>query len=160
MADYNVKQISELLNVDSETVRRWIRNEKLKGTRDSKKTGFVVSESELVRFLNGIPKYSGIATSLFAAAVPAIGVPIAVGTLLGSLASNFFVDKDKKITTNYVINYIQNEISKTNLAISQKQSTIQQLQSEVEDNIKYVETLRLLLENPEFLQSSNTTNEK
>lgn len=93
MADYNVKQISELVNVDSETVRRWIRTNKLKGTKDSKKTGFVVSESELKRFLNGIPKYSEVAAGLMAAAVPAVGVPIAVGTLLGSLVGSLLIGK-------------------------------------------------------------------
>lgn len=160
MADYNVKQISELLNVDSETVRRWIRTNKLKGTKDSKKTGFVVSESELKRFLNGIPKYSGVAAGLMAATVPAVGVPIAVGTLLGSLVTSFFVGKEKNVTPNDIINYVQKEISKTNSAIVQKQTTIQQLQTEVEESIKYIEGLQSLLDNADFQKMADNINNK
>lgn len=160
MADYNVRQISELLNVDSETVRRWIRTDKLKGSKDSKKTGFVVSETELKRFLNSIPKYSGIASGLMAAAVPAVGVPFAVGTLLGSLASSLFVGNDKRVSPNEIRTYIQKEISKANSAITQKQATIQQLQAEVEENLKYIEGLQSLLENADFQKMADNINNK
>lgn len=160
MADYTVKQISELLDVDSETVRRWIRAQKLKGTKNSKKTGFVVSESELKRFLNSIPKYSGIAAGLVATAVPTVGVPIAVGTLLGSLAGSFWVGKDKCITPNDIIDHIHNEILKTNLAIYQKQATIQQLQVEIEENSRYIERLQNLLENADFNEMTEKINRK
>lgn len=160
MADYNVKQISELLNVDSETVRRWIRTNKLKGTKDSKKTGFVVSESELKRFLNGIPKYSGVAAGLMAAAVPAVGVPIAVGTLLGSIAGSLFIGKGKSVTPNDITAYVQKEISKANSSIAQKQAAIQQLQAEIEESKKQIEGFQYLLENADFQQMSDNINNK
>lgn len=37
MSEYNVKQISEMLNINPETVRRWIRNGKLDAKQASKK---------------------------------------------------------------------------------------------------------------------------
>lgn len=160
MADYNVKQISELLNVDSETVRRWIRTNKLKGTKDSKKTGFVVSESELKRFLNSIPKYSGVAVGLMTAAVPAVGVPMAVGTLLGSLARSILNEKGKSVTPNDITTYVQKEISKVNLSIAQKQVAMQQLQAEIEENKKHIEGLQYLLENADFQQMADSINNK
>ena len=121
MADYNVKQISELLGVDSETVRRWIRTNKLKGTKNSKKTGFVVSETELKRFLDKMPKYSGIAASLMVATIPIVGFPVAAGALWGNLISGLFISsRCTTITSDDIISYIQEEIKAGSLSISQK----------------------------------------
>lgn len=159
MADYNVKQISELLNVDSETVRRWIRSDRLKGTKNSKKTGFVVSDSELKRFLSGIPKYSGIAAGMMVA-TPVVGVPVAVGAILGSLASGFFFGKGKSVTSNDIVTYVQKEIQKTNSSIIQKEAAIQQLQVEVEENRKHIEELQYLLENADFQKMADNINSK
>lgn len=57
---YTVKQISNLLDVDPETVRRWIRRGDLKATQRSKKDGNVISEDQLNEFLISRPKYSQI----------------------------------------------------------------------------------------------------
>lgn len=37
MSEYNVKQISEMLDTNPETVRRWIRSGKLEAEQTSKK---------------------------------------------------------------------------------------------------------------------------
>ena len=42
MKTYNVQQISEALDVNPETVRRWIRSRKLKASQESKKEGNVI----------------------------------------------------------------------------------------------------------------------
>lgn len=57
---YTVKQISNLLDVGQETVRRWIRRGDLKATQRSKKDGNVISEDQLNEFLMSRPKYSQI----------------------------------------------------------------------------------------------------
>lgn len=57
---YTVKQISNLLDVDPETVRRWIRRGDLKATQRSKKDGNAISEDHLNEFLISHPKYSQI----------------------------------------------------------------------------------------------------
>lgn len=57
---YTVKQISDLLDVNPETVRRWIRQGKLKSTQQSKKNGNIISENQLNTFLISHPKYSQI----------------------------------------------------------------------------------------------------
>ena len=58
--EYTVEEISELLMVNKETVRRWIRDDKLKGTRNSKKEGYTVDEFSLQEFLIDNPKYNRI----------------------------------------------------------------------------------------------------
>ncbi len=60
MKTYNVEDISKMLNVNKETVRRWIRNGRLKATQWSKKTGNVVTEKNLMQFINENPKYKNV----------------------------------------------------------------------------------------------------
>lgn len=56
---YNVRQISQMLQVSTETVRRWIRYGIIEGLLDNgKKGGYLVTEKELNRFLKNRPKYN------------------------------------------------------------------------------------------------------
>lgn len=57
MRKYSVMEIAKLLNVNKETVRRWIRFEGLKATQTSKKTGNVIDELNLIKFIQTKPKY-------------------------------------------------------------------------------------------------------
>ena len=57
MRTYSVKEISTLLNVNEETVRRWIRTGRLKSTIKSYKNGHVISEFDLYEFVNMNRKY-------------------------------------------------------------------------------------------------------
>jgi transposase len=56
---YSTKDIAKLLGVSDETVRRWTRSGKLKPwcERNSKKEGDEFSQAEILRFLEGNPKY-------------------------------------------------------------------------------------------------------
>ena len=55
---YNVKEVSQILKVSEETVRRWARSGKLSGIQKSRKDGFIFLESEIVAFLMTSPKYA------------------------------------------------------------------------------------------------------
>lgn len=57
MRKYNVTEIARLLDVNEETVRRWIRSNDLKATQSSKKAGNVVDEADLFDFVEARPKY-------------------------------------------------------------------------------------------------------
>ena len=57
MRTYKVMEIAELLNVNEETVRRWIRSDGLKARQTSKKTGNVINEQDLIEFVRTKPKY-------------------------------------------------------------------------------------------------------
>lgn len=52
-----VYDVSMKLKVHPETVRRWIRNGKLKAVRNSKKGGFLIEESEVLRFCKYANRY-------------------------------------------------------------------------------------------------------
>ena len=58
MKTYTVQQIAEMLNTSDETVRRWIRSNKLTAQPyTAKKMGSLVTETALTEFLNSKPKY-------------------------------------------------------------------------------------------------------
>lgn len=57
MKRYKIHDISEMLNVDQETVRRWVRKGELVGTATSKKGGYYVDEYDLMVFVTKKPKY-------------------------------------------------------------------------------------------------------
>lgn len=50
MNKYTVEEVAKKLDRNPETIRRWIRNGKLKATKHSRKKGFTISEDELDTF--------------------------------------------------------------------------------------------------------------
>ena len=62
MKEYTVAEVSGLLNVNEETVRRWIRSGELKSTQISRKSGNVINESALCEFVESKPKYRQLMT--------------------------------------------------------------------------------------------------
>lgn len=58
---YTVKQVSEMFNVDPETVRRWVRNGELDATLECKRSGFRIDEESVNDFINRYPKYGRMA---------------------------------------------------------------------------------------------------
>ena len=57
---YTVTQVSEMFNVDPETVRRWIRNGQLNATLECKRSGFHIDEESVNDFIDRYPKYGRI----------------------------------------------------------------------------------------------------
>jgi excisionase family DNA binding protein len=60
MKFYTVEEIAEILCVNQETVRRWIRSGKLETTITSRKHGNRVSENDLYAFAYANPKYAAL----------------------------------------------------------------------------------------------------
>ena len=57
MATYSVKQIAEKMDMAEETVRRWIRSGKLKGSMSSRRKGCYIDENDFVQFCDRYPQY-------------------------------------------------------------------------------------------------------
>lgn len=55
--NYTIKDISKLLNVSEEQVRRWCRSGQLKSLKHSKKKGYVIEKCDFFTFLDDNPKY-------------------------------------------------------------------------------------------------------
>ena len=99
MKTYNVAEIAKLLNVNKETVRRWIRSGQLKSTQKSKRDGNVIDELDLFEFVQTKPKYRNM-----------VGVPelqisnTYISEELNCLLNDLIYDRDK---LNDEINKIQ-----------------------------------------------------
>ena len=57
MTLYNPVEVAKLFDINTETVRRWIRSGELPAIRSSKKHGSLITEEELHRFVLDKPKY-------------------------------------------------------------------------------------------------------
>lgn len=179
MKTYSVKQIAELLNTNPETVRRWIRDGKLKGEQASRKDGNTVTEDELVKFLKENPKYSsllaqlggGVMSGVVAASatktllataaiyIPGLGIPIAA-SLLGGTAAGFFMKKNSsgdKISDHEVIECFENSIREHEKTIEEKRAKIKDLEFEIFKEQKAIEELNYLMEHYVFSEESSKT---
>lgn len=94
MKTYNVAEVAELLSVDPETVRRWIRNGKLIAqTPSSRREGNTITEEALRKFLedNHHAKYAksaakALAISSAVSAASAIEGAVVAGGVSGAAA--------------------------------------------------------------------------
>lgn len=55
--NYTIKDISKLLNISEEQVRRWCRSGQLKSLKHSRKKGYVIEKCDFFAFLDDNPKY-------------------------------------------------------------------------------------------------------
>lgn len=149
MKTYTVRDISKMLGKNPETVRRWIRDGKLKAGQDSRKGGNYVTEAELQKFLRGTPKYAALAGGLAAAALPGVGLPIAIGGIVGGILGFIGADinsKDGQIDPADVIRAVEKNIDKFNESIERKRETIAQLEEEILADEQQIEALKVTLD--------------
>lgn len=105
MKTYSVAEIAKLLNVNKETVRRWIRSGQLKSTKKSKRDGNVIDELDLFEFVQTKPKYRNM-----------VGVPEVQ-------ISNTYISEE----LNYLLNDLIYERDKLNDEINKIQKIIKEL---------------------------------
>lgn len=150
MKTYSVKQIAELLDTNPETVRRWIRNGKLQAIQESRKDGNSVSEDELEKFLKKTPKYATNAGRSLIAAVPVIGIPIALGGLLGELVADYMENdaktKNARVSPEEIVKYLKKNISSHTEMIKRKREAISQLETEIAVEEQQIKALQATID--------------
>ena len=145
MEYYSVKEIAKLLSVNEETVRRWIRGEKLEAERGSGRQGSKVTSESLAKFLY---ENKGLMTTI-AASTLGLSTLGAVGGVIGTLASPLAAgvlagvswlsilkgkDKDKKTIK---LELMEKEIELENIAmrlkndIALKQNELELIESQI-----------------------------
>jgi len=145
---YTVKEVSELLSIDQETVRRWIRNGKLSASIDSKKSGNRISQDALNKFLQSAPKY---ATKLTESITSPIGLSFVVGGLLGGLIAAFLHDSNsKKISDKDVEKFLNEKIDSYEKSIQDKRNQIKELEKEIIKSEKELEKYSIALNRLDF----------
>lgn len=149
MKTYTVKEISKMLDKNPETVRRWIRDGKLKADQDSRKGGNYVTEAELQKFLKKTPKYAALAGGIAAAAMPVVGWPIAIGGIVGGILGMLDSDikaKDMPIDPEKVVKAVRDNIAQCHETIEKKREAIAQLEDEIKIEEQRIEALEVTLD--------------
>ncbi len=150
---YTVQQIAEILSTNPETVRRWIRDKKLKAVQFSKKSGNVIKESALNEFLKESPKYMS-RFSVFASMVsPLAGMLSVAGAVGASIAIDNLTDKnvDTGILPNDLKEYIMQNIKQLRQTVDQKNILIDQTKNEIEMINKQISQYEYLLSNDKLI---------
>lgn len=156
MKTYSVKQIAEMLGTNPETVRRWIRDDKMKAVQVSRKDGNIVTEAELERFIKATPKYFSKLTAGvgLAAMSPVVGIGALAGGIVASALLGYFDGKnsvDVRVRPEDFKDYLQKNIAKLNGTILQKQALIHQTEAEINEISKQIDQYSYLLENEDLL---------
>ncbi|WP_434794535.1 hypothetical protein TPDSL_15740 [Terrisporobacter petrolearius] len=153
MEFYTVKDIAEMLSVNEETVRRWIRDGKLEAERGSGRQGSKVSDASLKRFLEnnkglingtaattlglGVLGSIGIAGAALVSPLVGLATPIIGGSVLGAnLIKKLKAEKqDKKaIKIELMEQEFELEKKKAQLAteIARLQNEVKLIDSQIE----------------------------
>lgn len=156
MKTYSVKQIAEMLNTNPETVRRWIRDDKLKAVQVSRKDGNVVTEAELERFIKVTPKYLSKVTAGagLAALSPIAGIGVLAGSIVASAIWGYCEEKSKvdvRIRAKDFKEYLKKNVVKLNKTVDQKRELIKQTKTEIEDISRRIDQYNYLLEHEDIL---------
>lgn len=142
MKTYTVKQISEILKTNPETVRRWIRSGKLESKEcKATKDGHVVSENAFKKFLEKMPKYAGLASAgLIASGLSSGTGAVALGT---GIASGVLPAMGAVAGTIALVDMASTLISKakSNIKNIDSKSSKKELEKEISIKEKEIEAL-------------------
>lgn len=159
MDSYTVKQVSQLLKTNEETVRRWIRSGKLPATLVSKKGGHTISAESLNYFVKQTPKYAPIlAASLTASTLTMSAV---IGSVIGGLLA--LADSNRNVSAKDVEAFLKKKIAAQEKSLKKKEAQLQKLQEEIENERQGLAKYQYALENldlNEIADSMNTANQK
>lgn len=153
MKYYTVKEAAEMLQVNPETVRRWIRDKKLGAEKTSNKGGNKILETELKAFLKAAPAYTTSAAALLmlGAAAPAVmSAAFAAGKVIEANEQ-----EKANIDSKAVIGFIQSEISSHEALIKRKKESIRQIEKEITAELDRIKELRALIEGIKNTQSND-----
>lgn len=166
MKTYSVKQIAKMLQTNPETVRRWIRDDKLKAEQVSRKGGNVVTEAELKRFIKATPKYLAKFTAAagLAAVSPIAGIGFLAGGFWASAILGCCEEKSKvdvRIREEEFKEYLKNKVIKLKLEANQRRKLIEKAETEIEEISWQIEQYTYLLDHEDaMLEMLNNVNIK
>ena len=157
MKEYSVKEISSTLGTSEETVRRWIRDGKLKANQNSRKEGNVVTVDALREFLKTNPKYAPAAAALAVAGAvlpfsAVTAIPVTAGIIVSSFMGSDFYNKLKAGDSDETVPQEMMEGLKTAAAeieekIAQKKELLKQTEEEIKEMEEISVKINELLEN-------------
>ena len=154
MNSYTVKQVSQLLKTNEETVRRWIRSGKLSATLESKKGGHTISSESLNDFINQAPKYAPILSASLAAST------LTMSAVIGSVIGGFLAlaDSNRNLSAGDVESFLKRKISVHEKSLKKKEIQLRKLQEEIETESQDLAKYQYALENLDLNEIANSMN--
>lgn len=152
MKNFTVKEISDMLNTNPETVRRWIRDGRLDAIQNSRKDGNVVCEQALAEFLRKTPKYASSATAALAESLAASGIGALAGlsilattAIIGKVLSEKTQTDEIMISPDSMQKYVGATIKDHEKQLAEKKKELLALEYEIENEEKQIEELKASL---------------
>ena len=152
MKNFTVKEVSEILDTNPETVRRWIRDGRLDAVQISRKDGNVISESALSEFLRKTPKYAATAAASLASSITSAGLGAIVGlsaiattTIIGMILADKKTTEEIRITPSGFEKYIIASIRDREKNLAEMQNKLVSLQNEIAKEQKQIVELQASL---------------
>lgn len=145
MKNYSVQEIAQLLDLNPETIRRWIRTGKLKADCKSRKSGNVVSENALQEFLNSYPKYAARVATVIGPFAPMVGLGVSLSGLGVASYEAIKSKSDGLVSQEQLLQHLQKALEESNQLITQNIQRIKELEQEVErEKNELQQTIKLL----------------
>lgn len=130
--EYTVSEIAEIFQTEPETVRKWIKGNKLKATKgNSNKEGMRVSEESLQEFLSkNSVKYSKTAFITATAAILTGGTSLAASLIIKANRDKRMLS-EVKIKSSDMVSLLEEELKQELKAISEKKELLESLEKEI-----------------------------
>ena len=147
MEVYTVKQVANMLQINPETIRRWIRQKKLVAIQDSRKDGNVITQDSLNAFLKSMPKYAGVVAGIAGLGIVSpLGLPLLTGSIVGAFTKNNNEGIDNSLVfAEDLEKYLKSEIEIHESNIKIKEKNIEQLKLEIDSEIKQINEIKELI---------------
>lgn len=158
MKSYTVKEVAELLQVNPETVRRWIRDKKLIANKTSNKGGNQILESELRAFLKATPGYATSLSALLFGGVAASAIMVATYATGKAIEASEL--KKAEVDNKEIVDFIRSEIISHESLVKRKQESIRQIEKEIAAEQERIRELKAILDNIEKTTSSKKIKEE
>ena len=154
---YTVKEVAKMFDTSEETIRRWIRDDKLQSTMESKKHGSVITEKELKKFVKNKPKYatalmSAIPGAFVAPSAATLAAPLGIGFLFANLMkkNNLKTEEngekvDSDLAGEEIEESLKVRIKNVKERIKSKNNIIQTIQEEIKEETEELAYLEHLL---------------
>ena len=148
--EYTVNEVAEIFQTNPETVRKWIKTEKLTAYKgNSKKEGMRITEKSLEKFLSVYPKYTKTAFTSSAAALITGGTALAgslIATVLLSKYSDELEIQHSKIKSEDLIPLLKEEIELEKETLNQKKAEFEKIKKEIEEHDKRIKNVKTLID--------------
>lgn len=140
MKSFSVYQVSQVLDTNQETIRRWIRSGSLKANKSSRKGGYEIEPTALAGFLREHPKYVDAA---FSSLKDALRLQMAKGEIGDNLMDfkQLFLDSAS----------LKDDILKSEELIVQKRRIIERLELDIYREMERIEVLKFILSRNETI---------